>query len=231
MVVWAVLKNGPTPGLVERTGMPTTRREPAAVPVDRAQAHGARRADAGRPNARDMAAGHGDVPGAWRRLRLGFLVADPHQEPGRHEPGIDWRHRFGGERGRRRGAIVAGRRSDRCMNRHWYFWRSPSRRRGPDELRACWRTLRAFDDGHRGHRPEPELVLAGGRFVPSMISWPEPEPERRLAAGGRSDGLSPRQIAPAGIAFISSIGILGGAVFPAVFGFEVRTGTQYRETT
>lgn len=42
----------------------------------------------------------------------------------------------------------------------------------------------------------------------------------------------PRQIAPAGIAFISSIGILGGAVFPAVFGYlKSRTGTQYRETT
>ena len=160
MVVWAVLKNGPTPGLVERTGMPTTRREPAAVPVDRAQAHGARRADAGRPNARDMAAGHGDVPGAWRRLRLGFLVADPHQEPGRHEPGIDWRHRFGGERGRRRGAIVAGRRSDRCMNRHWYFLALTFIGAAGDELRACWRTLRAFDDGHRGHRPEPERRLA-----------------------------------------------------------------------
>ena len=85
-------------------------------------------------------------------------------------------------------------------------------RRRADELRACWRTLRAFDDGHRGHRPEPERRLA--------------------AAGGRSDGLSPRQIAPAGIAFISSIGILGGAVFPAVFGYlKSRTGTQYRETT
>ena len=75
------------------------------------------------------------------------------------------------------------------------------------------------------------FVLAGGRFVPSMMAivatglslsagWP---------AGGRSDGLSPRQIAPAGIAFISSIGILGGAVFPAVFGYlKSRTGTQYR---
>ena len=98
------------------------------------------------------------------------------------------------------------------MNRHWYF-------------------LALTFIGAAG---QMSFVLAGGRFVPSMMAIvARPEPERRLAAaGGRSDGLSPRQIAPAGIAFISSIGILGGAVFPAVFGYlKSRTGTQYRETT
>lgn len=105
------------------------------------------------------------------------------------------------------GAIVAGRRSDRCMNRHWYF-------------------LALTFIGAAG---QMSFVLAGGRFVPSMMAivatglslsagWP-------LLAVVATDYL-PRQIAPAGIAFISSIGILGGAVFPAVFGYlKSRTGS------
>ncbi|WP_116522935.1 MFS transporter [Achromobacter insuavis] len=104
------------------------------------------------------------------------------------------------------GAIVVGRRSDRSMNRHWYF-------------------LATTAIGALG---QMGFVLADGRFTPSVAaivtigcglsaSWP-------LLAVVTTDYL-PKQIAPSGIAFISSIGILGGAVFPAVFGYlKAHTG-------
>lgn len=104
------------------------------------------------------------------------------------------------------GAIVVGRYSDRGMNRHWYFL-----------------ALTAL-----GAAAQVGFVLAGGRFIPSVAaivtigfslsaSWP-------LLAVVTTDHL-PKQIAPSGIALISSIGILGGAVFPAVFGYlKVHTG-------
>ena len=78
------------------------------------------------------------------------------------------------------------------------------------------------------------FVLAGGRFVPSMMAivatglslsagWP-------LLAVVATDYLPGRSRRRASRS--SSIGILGGAVFPAVFGYlKSRTGTQYRETT
>lgn len=105
------------------------------------------------------------------------------------------------------GAIVVGRRSDRGMNRHRYF-------------------LATTAIGALG---QVAFVLADGRFVPSVAaivaigcglsaSWP-------LLAVVTTDYL-PKQLAPSGIAFISSIGILGGAVFPAVFGYlKAHTGT------
>lgn len=104
------------------------------------------------------------------------------------------------------GAIVVGRCSDRSMNRHWYFL-----------------ALTAI-----GAAGQVGFVLADGRFIPSVgaivavgfglsASWP-------LLAVVTTDYL-PRQIAPVGIAFISSVGILGGAVFPAVFGYlKTHTG-------
>ncbi|WP_238889738.1 MFS transporter [Achromobacter insuavis] len=103
-------------------------------------------------------------------------------------------------------AIVTGRRSDRSMNRHWYF-------------------LALAVTGTVG---QVGFVLAAGRFVPSIMAiiaigislsatWP-------LVMVMATDYL-PKQLAPSGIAFISSIGILGGAVFPPVFGYlKAQTG-------
>ncbi|WP_116522934.1 MFS transporter [Achromobacter insuavis] len=104
-------------------------------------------------------------------------------------------------------AIVTGRRSDHGMNRHWYF-------------------LLLAVIGAMG---QVGFVLAAGRFVPSIMAimaigiglsgtWP-------LLVVVATDYL-PKQLAPSGIAFISAIGVLGGAVFPAVFGYLRPTPAQ-----
>lgn len=106
------------------------------------------------------------------------------------------------------GAILIGRHSDLRRDRKWHF--------------LALNTLSALG--------LLAVIFIHGQLAPSLIaivviglgmagSWP-------LLVVLSTECLPPR-IAAAGIAFVSTVGVLGGAVFPAMFGYlTTRTGSM-----